>query len=155
MDKNECLAIVKLVNGSWNRDVDDRSIKTLAEAYWEYLEDVPYKETRDAVRGSAIAGDRWPPRPGELRVRVLAVITQEPLPPEPEEAWTILQSISKEIYSGSNNYTKTHPVLERTIKQLGTSATGLTTNADRAMFIELYTTARAEYLLYLYNASHE
>ena len=71
----------------------------------------------------------------------------EELPPEPEEAWTVLQAIGQKIYSGTYDYEKPHPVLAETIKRLGTGATALTTNADRAMFISLYEKTREAYIL--------
>jgi hypothetical protein len=59
----------------------------------------------------------------------------------------LLQAIGQKIYSGMNDYIKPHPVLAQTIRRLGTSATALTTNSDRAMFISLYEKTREAYIL--------
>ena len=97
-----------------------------------------------------LSGRKWAPRPGELRIAVLANMRDEDLPPEPEEAWTVLQAIGQKIYSGTYDYDKPHAVLAETIKRLGTNATALTTNSDRAMFISLYEKTREAYILERY-----
>ena len=150
MDKNECKAVVELLSVTWNQAIDASSITVKAKGFWEYVEDLPYENVKDTITHMGLAGRKWAPRPGELRIAVLANMRDEELPPEPEEAWTVLQAIGQKIYSGTYDYEKPHPVLAETIKRLGTNATALTTNSDRAMFVSLYEKTREAYILERY-----
>jgi hypothetical protein len=147
MEKTECKAVVELLSVTWDKPLDTSSLTVRAKGYWEFLHDLPYEETKTTIKRMGMAGRRWAPKPGELRIATLAGLKDEPLPPEPEEAWTMLQAIGHKIYSGTNDYKKPHPVLAETIKRLGTGATALTTNSDRAMFTSLYEKTREEYIL--------
>ena len=150
MDKNECKAVVELLSVTWNQAIDASSITVKAKGFWEYVEDLPYENVKETIKHMGLAGRKWAPRPGELRIAVLANMRDEELPPEPEEAWTVLQAIGQKIYSGTYDYEKPHPVLAETIKRLGTNATALTTNSDRAMFVSLYEKTREAYILERY-----
>ena len=135
---------------TWNQAIDASSITVKAKGFWEYVEDLPYENVKETIKHMGLAGRKWAPRPGELRIAVLANMRDEELPPEPEEAWTVLQAIGQKIYSGTYDYEKPHPVLAETIKRLGTNATALTTNSDRAMFVSLYEKTREAYILERY-----
>ena len=150
MDKNECKAVVELLSVTWNQAIDASSITIKAKGFWEYVEDLPYENVKETIKHMGLAGRKWAPRPGELRIAVLANMRDEELPPEPEEAWTVLQAIGQKIYSGTYDYDKPHPVLAETIRRLGTNATALTTNSDRAMFVSLYEKTREAYILERY-----
>lgn len=150
MDKNECKATVELLSVTWSQSIDASSITVRAKGFWEYINDLPYEDVKSTITRLGLSGKKWAPRPGELRIAVLAQMQNEELPPEPEEAWTVLQAIGQKIYSGTYDYEKPHPVLAETIKRLGTGATALTTNADRAMFISLYEKTREAYILERY-----
>jgi len=150
MDKNECKNVVELLSVTWNQSLDNASLTIRMKGYWEYINDLEYEAVRDTIKEMGISGKKWLPRPGELRTIVLAKVSGEELPPEPEEAWTVLQAIGQKIYSGTYDYSKPHAVLSETIKRLGTNATALTTNADRAMFISLYEKTREAWILERY-----
>jgi hypothetical protein len=150
MDKNECKSAVELLSVTWNQSLDNASLTIRMKGYWEYISDLDYEAVRDTIKEMGVSGKKWLPRPGELRTIVLAKLNGEELPPEPEEAWTVLQAIGQKIYSGTYDYNKPHPVLAETIKRLGTNATALTTNADRAMFISLYEKTREAWILERY-----
>ncbi len=147
MDKNEFKATVELLSVTWGQSIDASSLTVRAKGFWEYINDLPYEDVKNTITRLGLSGKKWAPRPGELRIAVLAQMQNEELPPEPEEAWTVLQAIGQKIYSGTYDYEKPHPVLAETIKRLGTGATALTTNADRAMFISLYEKTREAYIL--------
>jgi hypothetical protein len=147
MDKHECKSIIELLSVTWDKPLDTTALTVRAKGYWEYLSDIPYEETKSTIKKMGVAGRKWMPKPGELRIATIAEMRDEQLPPEPEEAWTVLQSIGQKIYSGTYDYDKPHPVLAETIKRLGTNATALTTNSDRAMFISLYEKTRESYIL--------
>lgn len=147
MDKNECKNVVELLSVTWDKSLDSVSLTARAKGYWEYIQDLNYDDVKAVIKELGLSGRKWLPKPGELRIMVLAKANDEELPPEPEEAWTILQGISHKIYSGTYDYMKPHPVLAETIKRLGHNATGLTTNSDRAMFISLYEKTRENYIL--------
>ena len=150
MEKEECKEVVKLLSVTWDKSLDLSSLSVRAKGYWEYIHDLPYEETKHTIKRMGMSGRKWMPKPGELRIATLANIQGEELPPEPEEAWTLLQAIGQKIYSGTYDYTKPHPVLAETIKRLGTNATALTTNSDRAMFTSLYEKTREAYILEKY-----
>lgn len=146
MDKNECKELVELLSVTWDKPLDAASITARAKGYWEYIQDLDFYEVKETVTNLGIVGRRWMPRPGELRLEVLAKTRGETLPPEPEEAWTMLQAISQKIYNGTNDYLKPHPVLAETIRRLGQGATRLTTNSDRNMFTTIYEKTRETYI---------
>jgi hypothetical protein len=147
MEKTECKAIVELLSVTWDKSLDTTSITVRSKGYWEFIHDLPFEETKTTIKRMGMAGRKWLPKPGELRIAILSDISEEQLPPEPEEAWTILQAIGQKIYSGTNDYAKPHVVLAQTIKRLGHGATALTTNSDRAMFTSLYEKTREAYIL--------
>lgn len=155
MDKNECLMAVELLSVSWDKPIDQASITIRTKGYWEYIQDLDYTEVKNTIKTLSMSGRKWAPRPGELRMETLSRQNNEDLPPEPEEAWTLLVRISQKIYSGTNDYEKPHPVLVQTIKRLGDSATNLTTNSDRAMFTSLYEKVREQYILERYGHTNE
>lgn len=155
MEKSECLKTVELLSVSWDKSIDQSSLTLRAKGYWEYISDLPYEEVKTTIKTLAMSGRRWAPRPGELRIETLSRIRGEQPPPEPEEAWTMLQRIGQKIYSGTYDYEKPHPVLTTTIKRLGDGATSLTTNSDRAMFTSLYEKVREEYILKNYGDMNE
>jgi hypothetical protein len=150
MEKSECKEIVELLSVTWDKPIDNNTLLVRSRGFWEYISDLPYEETKSTVKELGLAGRKWMPRPGELRILVLASMRSEELPPEPEQAWTILQAIGQKIYSGTYDYEKPHPVLTETIKKLGSNATALTTNSDRAMFTSLYEKTREAYILERY-----
>lgn len=150
MEKSECKEIVELLSVTWDKPIDNNTLLVRSRGFWEYISDLPYEETKNTVKELGLAGRKWMPRPGELRILVLANMRSEELPPEPEQAWTILQAIGQKIYSGTYDYEKPHPVLTETIKKLGANATALTTNSDRAMFTSLYEKTREAYILERY-----
>jgi len=150
MEKSECKEIVELLSITWDKPIDNNTLLVRSRGFWEYISDLPYEETKSRVKELGLAGRKWMPRPGELRILVLANMRSEELPPEPEQAWTILQAIGQKIYSGTYDYEKPHPVLTETIKKLGSNATALTTNSDRAMFTSLYEKTREAYILERY-----
>jgi hypothetical protein len=147
MEKTECKAVVELLSVTWDKSLDTASLTVRAKGYWEFIHDLPYEETKTTIKRMGMAGRKWLPKPGELRLATLSYMNGEELPPEPEEAWTILQAIGQKIYSGTYDYVKPHPVLAQTIRRLGTNATALTTNSDRAMFTSLYEKTREAYIL--------
>lgn len=155
MEKEECLKAVELLSVSWDKSIDQSSLMLRAKGYWEYISDLPYAEVRKSIKTLAMSGRRWAPRPGELRIETLSRMRGETPPPEPEEAWTMLQRIGQKIYSGTYDYDKPHPVLSTTIRRLGDNATSLTTNSDRAMFTSLYEKVREEYILNNYGEPNE
>jgi|TARA_R100000742_G_C4269998_1_gene88607 hypothetical protein len=155
MDKEECMRATQLLSVSWNMPLDQSSINIRTMGYWEYLQDLPYDEVKTTIKSLALSGKRWAPRPAELRINTLAKIRGDELPPEPEEAWTVLQAIGQKIYSGTYDYDKPHPVLADTMRRLGSSATSLTTNSDRAMFTSLYEKVREEYILNNYGGASD
>ena len=147
MEKQECQDLVTFMSVTWDKSLDIASITARAQGYWAFVQDLDYATTKAAVKQMGLAGRKWMPRPGELRLQVLSHNSGEELPPEPEEAWTILQSIGQKIYAGTYDYAKPHPVLAQTIRRLGTGATALTTNADRTMFTSIYEKTREAWIL--------
>ena len=152
MNKEECVKVVELLSVTWDKQLDAASLGIRVRGFWEYIQDLPYEPTMDTIRKLGVAGRRWAPKPGELRLLVLSTVQDSPLPPEPEEAWMILQDIGGAIYNGTVEYEKPHPLVAKVIKRIGDGAIGLKTNADRTMFITLYEKMREDYLLENYAA---
>ena len=153
MDKQECKQIVELLSVTWDMALDNATLTLRVKGYWEYIQDLPYEATKQTIKRLGMASQRWAPKPGMLRIQTLSDMSGEALPPEPEEAWTILQAIGQKIYSGVYNWQKPHPVVSDTIKRLGNNAVGLVTNSDRAMFMELYSKTREAYILEKYGTA--
>jgi len=86
MDKHECKSIVELLSVTWDKSLDATSLTSRAKGYWEYIEDLEYDAVKSVVKKMGLAGRKWMPKPGELRINVLAEQNSEALPPEPEEA---------------------------------------------------------------------
>ena len=95
MEKTECKAVVELLSVTWDKSLDTASLTVRAKGYWEFIHDLPYEETKTTIKRMGMAGRKWLPKPGELRLATLSYMNGEELPPEPEEAWTILQAIGK------------------------------------------------------------
>ena len=108
MDKNECKAVVELLSVTWNQAIDASSITIKAKGFWEYIEDLPYENVKKL---SSTWG--YQDVSGHHAVNCVLPCLQtcrdEDLPPEPEEAWTVLQAIGQKIYSGTYDYDK--PIL--------------------------------------------
>tara|TARA_Y100000361_G_scaffold82803_1_gene73239 strand:- start:3999 stop:4475 length:477 start_codon:yes stop_codon:yes gene_type:complete len=153
MNKDEAENAIKFLSVSWNMSLDQSSLNLRYAGYWEYIQDLPYAEVKKTIKDLAMSGKKWAPRPAELRINTVARIKDQTLPPEAEEAWTVLQAIGQKIYSGTYDYDKPHPVLATTMKRLGSSATSLTTNSDRAMFTSLYEKVKEEYMLKNYGGT--
>ena len=147
MQKDELQEVVEFFAVSWNKGISKNEVTLMVKNFWPYMKDLNKTDVLATIQEMSM-GRQWAPRPAELRIAALAKSSEDGLPPEPEEAWAILQTISKEIYGGKNNYDKPHEVLRKTIRKLGgTNATALHTNSDRDTFISLYSKIREEYIL--------
>jgi len=93
LDKSECLALVELLSVSWDKPIEKNTLKVRAAGYWEYISDLPAAAVTKVVKDMAVAGKRWAPKPGELRVATIVMMENKELPSEPETAWTELQNI--------------------------------------------------------------
>lgn len=144
MDKNQCKELVELLSVTWDKPLDNQTLLTRTKGYWEYIHDLPYDKTRQTIKNLALINP-YLPKPGELRITTLALISGDQLPPEPEEAWNELQQINQQIRNGTNHYKVPHPALAATIKKLG-NATQLNSYNDKQTFISIYTKTRNEHI---------
>ncbi len=147
MEKAELQEVVEFFAVSWNKNLSKNELTLMVKNFWPYMKDLNKLDVLSTIQEMSM-GRKWAPRPAELRVATMSKATGEELPPEPEEAWAILQSISQKIYGGMYNYEKPHPVLGETIRRLGgANATSLHTNGDRDTFISMYVKVREEHIL--------
>ena len=83
-------------------------------AYWKrYTADLNYEDVRHAIDAHNMA-NRWPPKPAELRTRILA-----PDLPTPEQAVIQARQLTQAIEAGLR-IPKTHPLVSETLQQTGT-----------------------------------
>lgn len=125
---------VKYVHAMYNRDLYETDRPTVTKAWHDILGDVDLELLR--VKFTELATiSKTMPTPGGVRRYIFAdqmvdIVT-------PAEAWAQLQSLRVSMNSGTEKPMLASTVVE-TIKKLGDTAFGLTTNGDREYFLEVY-----------------
>jgi len=125
---------ISLVHATYNRDIFEADRKNIVRAWYDIVGDIDVELLR--VKFVELATiSKVMPTPGGLRRHVFAdrltdIVT-------PAEAWAQLQSLRVAMNSGTPKPMLASTVVE-TIKKLGDSAFGLTTNGDREYFSEVY-----------------
>lgn len=134
MTKDELSELVDLVNASWNQTPFKDDLNKQRKAWWHFLQDLDSGAVQRVIDVMAISG-RFPPRPGELRRKVLLGDI-----PTAIEAWAELQSAREAVYGGSLA-TPVSELTRKTMKALGDQVNGMHTNGDRDKFFEAYQVA--------------
>ena len=94
MEKAELQEVVEFFAVSWNKNLSTNELTLMVKNFWPYMKDLNKLDVLSTIQEMSM-GRKWAPRPAELRVATMSKATGEELPPEPEEAWAILQSISQ------------------------------------------------------------
>lgn len=132
MTKQELAEIVDTIYALWNQEPPANN-KTLYEAWWTMLKDLPANTVRQAATQLATL-DHYMPRPGTLRRHTITLTGITP-PPTPIEAWNTLQQLTEATNNGTYQPQQLHPALQATIQKTGTR---LHTNGDRDQFTKTY-----------------
>ena len=138
MTKEELVELVDRVYASWNQQIPQLQQKAVYDAWWRILKDLESEACHTAL-DQLIYHDSYMPRPGALYQQTIKNITNNH-PPTPLEAWHQLRQMSEQTNNGTHTPTQTHPLVLKTIQQLGgPKALTLHTNGDREHFITTYT----------------
>lgn len=147
--KIEFEEFVKQVFATYNQTLFEVDKKPILRAWWSLLKDIKLDDLYVVLNEIALTA-KYMPTPGMIRRHYKdSQITD--MPPPPQEAWVILQSIIRQISSGTQpSSTPQHPTVVETIKSLGDTALSLSTNGDREYFMEVYERNRMRFLTEAY-----
>lgn len=147
--KNDFEDFVKQVFATYNQTLFEVDRKPILRAWWSLLNDINLDELYDALNEIALTA-KYMPTPGMIRRHIKDSQISD-MPPSPQEAWVILQSIIRQVSSGTQPSDKPqHPTVVETIKSLGDTALSLSTNGDREYFMEMYERNRMRFLTEAY-----
>lgn len=139
MTREELEQLVDHVNGCWNLTPFKEDLAKQRRTWFRFFGDISLEKAMAAVDAHAVT-EKFQPRPGELRRRVLIGKI-----PSAMEAWAELQSAREAVYGGQ----MATPMSEATtvvVKKLGDQARGMHTNGDRDKFIEMFDTVIREWI---------
>lgn len=147
--KIEFEEFVKQVFATYNQTLFEVDKKPILRAWWSLLKDIKLDDLYIVLNEIALTA-KYMPTPGMIRRHYKdSQITD--MPPSPQEAWVVLQSIIRQISSGTQpSSTPQHPTVVETIKSLGDTALSLSTNGDREYFMEVYERNRMRFLTEAY-----
>lgn len=143
MTKEEIVKIVDRVCAAWNQTPAMSAKKEMYETWYHVLQDIDCAYALRVIDDLIIEDDRFMPRPGTVRKRVLSQKVEAPL--EPIIAWQQFRSIADSAGAGTE-ILDMNPLVRVTLNRLGgTSAFGLHTNGDRESFLSVYRLVVAEW----------
>lgn len=147
--KSDFEEFVKQVFATYNQTLFEVDRRSILRAWWSLLKDINLDDLYLALHDIALTS-KYMPTPGMIRRHVKDSQISD-MPPSPQEAWVILQSIIRKISSGVEpSATPQHPTVVETIKSLGDTALSLSTNGDREYFMEAYERNRMRFLTEAY-----
>ena len=143
MTKEEIVKIVDRVCAAWNQTLAMQTKKEMYETWYHVLEGLDVVKVLRVIDDLIIEDDRFMPRVGTVRKRVMSEGVEAPL--EPIIAWQQFRSIADSAGAGIEMLDM-HPLVRVTLSRLGgTSAFGLHTNGDREAFLSVYRLVVAEW----------
>lgn len=143
MTKEEIVKIVDRVCSAWNQNLVMSAKKEMYETWYHVLQDIDGVNVLRVIDDLIIEDERFMPRVGTVRKRVLIQKIEAPL--EPIIAWQQFRSIADSAGAGVE-ILDMHPLVRVTLNRLGgTSAFGLHTNGDRESFLSVYRLVVAEW----------
>ena len=147
--KSEFEEFVKQVFATYNQTLFEVDKKSVLRAWWSLLKDINVDDLYIVLNEISLTS-KFMPTPGMIR-RHYKDSQIADMPPSPQEAWVILQSIIRKISSGVEpSSVPQHPTVVETIKSLGDTALSLSTNGDREYFMEAYERNRMRFLTEAY-----
>ena len=143
MNKEEIVKIVDRVCSAWNQMPAMQSKKEMYETWYHVLKELAALDVLRVIDDLIVEDERFMPRAGTVRKRVLATKVGAPL--EPIIAWQQFRSIAESAVAGVEMLDM-HPLIKVTLARLGgTSAFALHTNGDREAFLTIYRSVVAEW----------
>lgn len=143
MTNEETVKIVDKVCSAWNQMLTMAAKKDMYVTWFHLLKDVDFHDANSVVDELIIEDERFMPRVGTVRRRVLA--KKFGAPPEPIIAWQQMRAAAESIGSGVESV-QLHELVRVAISKLGgTGALGLHTNGDREAFFTVYRSVVAEW----------
>jgi hypothetical protein len=148
MTKVELEEFVREVFASFNQTFYENDRDVILRAWWALLQDLEISVVRDRFIQIAVVA-RVMPTPGAIRRSVVDELL-EVVPPSAQQAWAQLRQMSENVNRGTHQAMDVHDVFAKTIKILGDSAFGLSTNGDREYFMNIYTEQLNLYMISAY-----
>lgn len=143
MNKEDLVKIVDKVCAAWNQSLAANSKKEMYTTWFHVLQDLEAGEVDRVIDDLIVEDDRFMPRVGTVRKRVLS--SKVEAPPEPIVAWQQLRAVAESAHNGDAP-DAVHELVRVSLARLGgVSALGLHTNGDREMFITVYRSVVAEW----------
>lgn len=143
MTNDECVKVVDKVCSAWNQIPNMNAKKDMYFTWFHVLKDLDFSDVNHVIDGLIVEDERFMPRPGTVRRRVLA--EKLGAPPEPIIAWQQMREAADSIGSGVDSF-QVHDLVRVAIGRLGgTSALSMHTNGDREAFFTVYRSVVAEW----------
>jgi hypothetical protein len=137
VDKKQFEPIVTTLLAAWNFKVSPENLQEFKRGWYHFLGDLDVKDVVAAVDALAMRDSPYPPRPGDVRRLAIDIADPSGKMPSGEEAWFEMRNLAEAAFSGLP-YGAASPVLKALFETVGESVLGLTTNADRQVFMDLY-----------------
>lgn len=115
-------------------------LKEQKRAWWVFVHDLSYPDCYRTINELAVIGQRFLPRPGDIRRHVILGNL-----PDAIEAWDELQDARAAANSG-NQPERLSELAYLTAQKFGSTGAGLHTGADRAEWTRLYLATLDEYV---------
>ena len=148
MTKVELEEFVREVFASFNQTFYENDREVVLRAWWALLKDLEIEPVRDKFIQMAVVA-KVMPTPGAIR-RAVVDESLEAVPPSAQQAWAQLRRMSEDMNRGTHQVNNVHAVFASTIKILGDSAFGLSTNGDREYFMNVYSEQLNLYMVEAY-----
>lgn len=143
MTNDELVRIVDKVCSAWNHVPNMNAKKDMYVTWFHVLKDLDSNAVNSVIDDLIVEDERFMPRVGTVRRRVLA--GKIGAPPEPIIAWQQMRAAADLIGSGVDSF-QVHDLVRVTIARLGgAGALGLHTNGDREAFFTVYRSVVAEW----------
>jgi hypothetical protein len=143
MTNEETVKIVDKVCSAWNQMLTMASKKDMYVTWFHLLKDIDFLDANSVVDDLIVEDERFMPRVGTVRRRVLA--KKFGAPPEPIIAWQQMRVAADQIGSGVGSF-EFHELVRVTIAKLGgTGALAMHTNGDREAFFTVYKSVVSEW----------
>lgn len=138
MTKNEIVLIVDRILSIWSVEISLTQKKVTYESWYRILRDLDFDHCSAILDQIVIEDERWPPRPGQVRRRVIDTFhATDPPPPSPILAWAEYRR-KMTIASNGGDFEPLHPLVQEAVRRAGADTQVLHTNGDREIFIKIY-----------------
>jgi hypothetical protein len=132
VNRKELVKVVDLVTAAWNMDTDSAAFARTVRAWWRYLHDLEYSDVINVVDRLVVTSP-WPPKVGELRRKVLDLVSPTDWPTA-GEAWAQAQERIRSLEQGTE-WVELHPFVGEAMRHAGLDGRG---RADQRQFTDAY-----------------